>query len=233
MRTWPNIDLRRALSLAIDREVLEGKIVKGEAIPVFAYAGGFDPAYKGPQIAEAALTQAEREAMAQELYAKAGYGPDNPLKVNIVSTVSEDQHPARAGRGADVEKGAGGRGRGAADGAQGLAGCVLCRDLGCFCRRSGGRFRRAGNVPGYMRPSAEPGYNWVKPEYDAAMDAAAAIADPMKRYEALAPAEKILLDDYIFAPISIVPGRHLVKPGVHGWAASAAGYNNTQFLTLD
>ena len=64
------------------------------------------------------------------------------------------------------------------------------------------------------------------------MDAAAAIADPMKRYEALAMAEKILLDDYIFAPISIVPGRHLVKPG-HGWAASAAGYNNSQFLTLD
>ncbi|MBH1973894.1 MAG: peptide ABC transporter substrate-binding protein, partial [Rhodobacteraceae bacterium] len=43
-----NIDLRRALSLAIDREVLEGKIVKGEAIPQMSYAGGFDPAYQGP-----------------------------------------------------------------------------------------------------------------------------------------------------------------------------------------
>ena len=67
------------------------------------------------------MTQAEREALAKELYAKAGYGPDNPLKVNIVTTVAEDQHPPRAGRRADVEKGAGGRGRVAADGAQGLA----------------------------------------------------------------------------------------------------------------
>ena len=39
-------------------------------------------------IAEA--LKAEREALAQELYAKAGYGPDNPLKINIVTTVSED-----------------------------------------------------------------------------------------------------------------------------------------------
>ena len=84
----------------------------------------------------------------------------------------------------------------------------------------------------YMRPSAEPGYNWVKPEYDAAMDAAGKIADPAARYEALARAEKILLDDYIFAPLSIVPVRHLVKPTVGGWASSAAGYNNSQFLTL-
>ena len=40
---FDNIDLRRALSLAIDREVLEGKIVKGGATPSYSYAGGFRP----------------------------------------------------------------------------------------------------------------------------------------------------------------------------------------------
>ena len=85
----------------------------------------------------------------------------------------------------------------------------------------------------YMRPSAEPGDNWVKPEFDAAMDKAGAIADPTARFAALAEAEKILLDDYIFAPISIVPGRHMVKPSVHGWEDSAAGYNNSQWMSLD
>ena len=38
-----NIDVRRALSLAIDRDTLEAKIVKGGAIPTFSFAGGFDP----------------------------------------------------------------------------------------------------------------------------------------------------------------------------------------------
>ncbi len=51
--------------------------------------------------------------------------------------------------------------------------------------------------------------------------------------EALAAAEKILLDDYIFAPAAIFPTRHLIKPTVHGWETSVAGYNNSQFLTLD
>ncbi len=85
-----NPDLRRALSLVIDRDVLEGKIVKGGSIPTYSFAGGFDADYHGPQIAEATMSQAGREALAKELYAKAGYGPDNPLKINIVSTVSED-----------------------------------------------------------------------------------------------------------------------------------------------
>ena len=55
---FTNIDVRRALALAIDREVLEGKIVKAGGIPSFSYAGGFDPDYAGPQIAEASMTQA-------------------------------------------------------------------------------------------------------------------------------------------------------------------------------
>ena len=65
------------------------------------------------------------------------------------------------------------------------------------------------------------------------MDVAAKIPDPLARYDALAKAEKILLDDYIFAPIALFPNRHLLKPTVHGWANSPAGYNNSQFLTLD
>ena len=83
----------------------------------------------------------------------------------------------------------------------------------------------------YMRPSAGPGYDWVKPEYDAAMDGAATKPDKASLYYALAAAEKSLLDDYIFAPIAIEPYRHLVKPNVKGFEASAAGYHNSQYMT--
>ena len=228
-----NIDLRRALSLAIDREVLEGKIVKGEAIPVFAYAGGFDPDYKGPQIAEAALSQAEREAMAKELYAKAGYGPDNVLKVSIVSTVSEDSTRRAQGIALMWKKLLGVEAELQPMERKAWLDAFYAGTWDVFADNLVGDYAGPETFLAYMRPSAEPGYNWVKPEFDAAMDVAAAIADPMQRYAALAAAEKILLDDYIFAPISILPVRHLVKPGVQGWAASAAGYNNTQFLTLD
>lgn len=228
-----NPDLRRALSLAIDRDTLAAKIVKGEDIPTMSFAGGFDPDYHGPQMAEAAMSQADREALAKELYAKAGYGPDNPLKINIVTTISEDSKRRAQGVALMWKKLLG-----VQTGVQPMErkawlDAFYAGSWDVFSDDLVGDFAGPETFLAYMRPSAEPGYNWVKPEYDAAMDVAAKIPDLASRYEALAKAEKILLDDYIFAPLAIMPQRHLVKPSVHGWGASPAGYNNSQFLTLE
>lgn len=228
-----NIDLRRALSLALDRDVLENKIVKGGATPKLNYAGGFDPEYKGPDIAEASMSQAEREALAQELYAKAGYGPDNPLKLSIATTVAEINIRRAQGAalmwkkvlGAEVEVNSMER--------KAWLDLFYTDDWSIFADNLVGDFAGPETFLSYMRPSAEPGYDWVKPEYDAAMDEAAQQPDKATRYPALAKAEKILLDDYIFAPISIEPYRHLVKPNVKGFGSSAAGYHNSQFMTLE
>ena len=65
------------------------------------------------------------------------------------------------------------------------------------------------------------------------MDEAAAFPDKEGRYEGLAKAERLLLDDYIFAPMSVEPNRHLVKPTVKGFGPSAAGYHNSQWMTLE
>ncbi len=228
-----NPDLRRALSLALDRDVLENKIVKGGATPKLNYAGGFDPEYAGPDIAEAAMSQAEREALAQELYAKAGYGPDNPLKLSIATTVAEINIRRAQGAalmwkkvlGAEVEVNAMER--------KAWLDLFYTDDWSIFADNLVGDFAGPETFLSYMRPSSETGYEWVKPEYDAAMDEAAQAPDKPGRYAALAKAEKILLDDYIFAPISIEPYRHLVKPNVKGFGSSAAGYHNSQFMTLE
>lgn len=97
------------------------------------------------------------------------------------------------------------------------------------CGQSGGDFAVPETHLAYMRPSAKPGYNWVKPDNESAMDLAGKIADPVARDARLPRAKKTLLDDYIFAPFSIVLVRHLVKPGGGGWAGFAARYNNSQF----
>ncbi len=230
---FDNVDLRRALSLAIDREVLEGKIVKGGAVPTFSYGGGFDAAYVGPQIAEASMTQAEREVLAQELYAKAGFGPDNPLKLSVASTVAEVNTRRANGIALMWKKVLGVETVVNAQERKAWLDLFYTDDWGVFADNLVGDFAGPETFLSYMRPSAEPGYDWVKPEYDAAMDLAAAIPDKAGRYVALAAAEKILLDDYIFAPIAIEPYRHLVKPNVTGFGTSVAGYHNSQFMTLD
>lgn len=228
-----NPDLRRALSLAIDREVLEGKIVKGGGVPTLSYGGGFDPEYPAPQIAEASMTQAEREALAQELYAKAGYGPDNPLKLSIATTVAEINIRRAQGAalmwkkvlGAEVEINSMER--------KAWLDLFYTDDWSIFADNLVGDFAGPETFLSYMRPSAEPGYGWEKPEYDAAMDEAAQVPDKAGRYVGLAKAERILLDDYIFAPMAIEPYRHLVKSNVKGFAPSVAGYHNSQFMTLE
>ncbi len=228
-----NPDLRRALSLAIDRDVLAAKIVKGEDIPVLSFAGGFNPDYHGPQIAEASMSQADREALAKELYAKAGFGPDNPLKINVVTTISEDSKRRAQGVALMWKKVLGVQTDVQPMERKAWLDAFYAGSWDVFADDLVGDFAGPETFLAYMRPSAEPGYNWVKPEYDAAMDVAAKLPDRAARYEALGKAEKILLDDYIFAPIAIAPQRHLVKPSVHGWGASPASYNNSQFLTLD
>ncbi len=230
---FQNIELRRALTLAIDRDVLEGKIVKGGAIPSLAYAGGFDPTYVGPSIAEAAMTQSEREALAKELYAKAGYGPDNPLKINIVSTVSEDSTRRAQGVALMWKKVLGVEAVNEPQERKAWLDSFYAGTWDVFSDDLVGDFAGAETFLAYMRPSSEPGYNWVKPEFDAAMDAAAQLPDRPSRNVALAGAEKILLDDYIFAPLAIMPTRHLISPHVKGFQSSVAGYNNSQSLTLE
>jgi oligopeptide transport system substrate-binding protein len=227
------LDIRRALTLAIDRELLQDKIVKGGAIPSYSYAGGFDPEYDGPQIAEASMTQAEREALAQELYAKAGYGPDNVLKLSVTTTVAEDRIRLAQGIALMWKKVLGVETTVNSMERKAWLDNFYAGDWDVFGDNLVGDFAGAETFLAYMRPSAEPGYNWVKPEYDAQMDVAATKPDKASRNIELAKAEKILLDDYIFAPIAVEPVRRLVSPKVHGYMASAAGYNNTQFLTLD
>lgn len=228
-----NKDLRRALSLAIDRDTLEGKIVKGEAIPTLAFAGGYDPTYKGPQIAEASMSQAEREALAKELYAAAGYGPDNPLKINIVSTVSEDS--TRRGQGVALmwKKVLGVDATLEPQERKAWLDTFYAGTWDVFADDLVGDFAGAETFLAYMRPSSEPGYNWVSPEFDAAMDVAATKPDKDSRNAELAVAEKILLDDYIFAPLAIVPSRHLVSPKVSGFVNSVTDTHNSQTMTLE
>jgi oligopeptide transport system substrate-binding protein len=212
---------------------LENKIVKAGGVPTLSYGGGFDPDYPAPQIAEASMTQGEREALAQELYAKAGFGPDNPLKLSIATTVAEVNIRRAQGAalmwkkvlGAEVELNSMER--------KAWLDLFYTDDWTIFADNLVGDFAGPETFLSYMRPSADAGYGWEKPEYEAAMDEAAEVPDKAGRYVGLAKAERILLDDYIFAPMAIEPYRHLVKPNVKGFAPSAAGYHNSQYMTLE
>lgn len=228
-----DLNVRMALSLAINREVLQEKIVKGGAIPAYSYAGGFDPTYEGPMMPGFELSQAEREAKAKELIAAAGFGPDNPLKLTIVTTVAEDRVRLAQGVALMWKQALGVEATVEPMERKAWLDAFYAGTWDVFADNLVGDFAGAETFLAYMRPSAEPGYNWVKPEYDAQMDVAAGMPDAASRNVELAKAEKILLDEVIFAPLAKEPLRRLVSPKVKGYVPSVTDYVNSQFMTLE
>jgi oligopeptide transport system substrate-binding protein len=73
--------LRRALSLAIDRDILVERVLGSGEIPAW---GLIPPGMPGwPEGREPPLPPHERLAEAERLYAEAGYGEDRPLQVQL------------------------------------------------------------------------------------------------------------------------------------------------------
>ncbi len=73
--------VRRALSLAIDREVLTAKVLRGGEPPAYSFVPPMVAGYTPPQMSDAALSPEARLAEAQRLLAEAGYTTAKPLQI--------------------------------------------------------------------------------------------------------------------------------------------------------
>lgn len=81
--------VREALSLAIDRDALVNKVVRGAGTPTFNFTPpGAD--YQAEPPAIAALSQAERETRARRLLAEAGYANGAGFPTLVLMTTSRD-----------------------------------------------------------------------------------------------------------------------------------------------
>ena len=84
-----DVNVRKALSLAIDRDIIVENVLAGGQEAAYTFTHWATAGFETPDIPMASMEQAERNAMAQELLAEAGYGPDNPLSIDLVYNTSE------------------------------------------------------------------------------------------------------------------------------------------------
>lgn len=86
---FADIKVRKALSLAIDRDIIVEKVLQGGQYPAYNFTHRSTANFELPFIDYAELTQGERDAMAKDLLAEAGYGADNPLEFDMLYNSSE------------------------------------------------------------------------------------------------------------------------------------------------
>jgi oligopeptide transport system substrate-binding protein len=226
--------LRRALALAVDREVLTSRILQTGETPAH---GWVPPGVSGyaPQPPEWAGWPRERRlAEARRLYAEAGYSAQRPLELELRFNTG-DNHKRVA-----------------------LAVAWMWqRELGVRTRLVNEEYKvylqnrrhrrvtqvfRADWIGDYddaatfaERMLSTSGLNdtgYASPAYDALVLQARSEPDPARRRELLQQAEGVLLQDLPVLPLYFYVSKHLVKPRVGGWQANIMDHHYTRHLRV-
>jgi oligopeptide transport system substrate-binding protein len=230
-----DVRVRRALSLAIDREFLAEEIMGGTFLPAYSFVPPGINNYGEPVFADFMdMSMLDREDEAAALLAEAGYGPDNPIRLEIRYNTSEN-HEQIAVAIADMWK------------PLGIETTLFNTDVATHYAhlRDGGAFdvARAAWIADYNDPqsflfmleSDNDGFNYAhydNPEYDALMDQAAQTADLDERAAFLRQAEAIFLRDLPFIPILTYASSNLVSTKVRGWEDNVQDVHPTRYLSL-
>ncbi len=86
---FKDVRVRKALALAVDRKIITENVLAGGQPEAYTFTPAAVAGFSPPQTEMAGMTQAERDAMAKELLAEAGYGPENPLTFDMIYNTSE------------------------------------------------------------------------------------------------------------------------------------------------
>lgn len=86
---FKDVRVRKALALAVDRKIIVENVMAGGQTEAFSFAPAATANFTPPTTEMQGMTQAERDAMAVQLLAEAGYDKGNPLKFNMIYNTSE------------------------------------------------------------------------------------------------------------------------------------------------
>jgi oligopeptide transport system substrate-binding protein len=213
-----NLNLRKSLSFAIDRKVLEATILPFGQRPAYGFVPPGTWNYDPQSWEWHDLSDSERVQEARRLYALAGFSANNPLHLRVLFNSNNSIKQVaiaiasmwKQALGVDTE--------------------LLDEEYRVFLdtRRNTTKwevarlgwtadYNDAGNFLDTLRsgsPNNDARYD--RPEYNELLDRAASAVDATNRREFLQNAEKMMLSDYPILPIYFFSSKRLIKPYVAG-----------------
>ena len=233
---FDNKDVRLALGMAIDRETVTDKVLKGGQVPAYGlvppgisgYPGDAFVPYKDVPIEE-------RRQKARDLLASAGFGPDNPLKATYIFQSTSVEAKLVAVTLQDMW-----RRVGAEIQLQSAESKVHYANL----RRQnydigwGGwiaDFNDARNYLFLAETSAED-MNYTKysnPNFDQLLVESDMTVDAAKRQQIMKEAEQMMLNDSPMAPVYFGTSRNLVHSWVKGWEPNPVDVHRTRWMRIE
>ena len=227
--------LRRALSMAVDREIIVEKVLHGVALPAYGWVPPGVANYTPQAPLWAGWTREQRHAEAQRLYAEAGYSDVRPLDVEIRYNTQDDNKRIAVVIAAMWKQ------------TLGVRVTLINEEWKVFLQN-----RRLKKVTQAFRSSWIGDYDealafaeilrsthgrndsgYVSERYDALLAQAALEPEPGRRRALLEEAERVALGDAPILPIYYYLSKHLVKPNVKGWQDNILDYHYSKDLRLE
>lgn len=234
-KPFDDVRVRAALSLAIDREIITGRVMRAGEKPAYAYIPPDMPQYPGKaQVAFKAMPMAQRIAKAKDLLKDAGFGPSNPLAFDYNF---QNQTDARLTAVAlqSMWKEIGAQVRLAPAESQVHYNLLSKQNFTVAWAGWVADYRDAKDYLFIWQSSSrDMNYGqYSNPKFDALVEKSDNERDPAVRARLLEQAEQVLLGDVALAPVYFGVSRNLVSTQVQGWVDNDINVNRTRYLRLD
>jgi oligopeptide transport system substrate-binding protein len=229
-----SVQLRRALSLAIDRATLVRVVLGAGELPAWSVVPPGMAGYEPAVMEESQMEQRQREVLAKELYRAAGYGQDKPLLLELRFNTSSLHRRVAVAVSAMWKQ------------VLGVHSELINEEWKVFVNN-----RRMGVVTqvfrgGWIADYADPGsflnlflggdpLNTTFYSHDEFDDliARADLAQGERRMELLHQGETLLMQDMPVIPLYYYVSRHLVQPGISGFTDNVRDVHLSRYLALE
>ena len=228
---WNNPKLRRAISMAIDRDFIAEKVWGNSMIPGYSFVPPGIQGYEASVADYSEMSQIDREEEARKILEELGITPEKPLKMEIHYNTSEN-HKNTAVAIQDMLK------------PLGVEVSMVNTDTkthyGMLEQHGDFDVARAAWIADYKDPETflrlmvtGDGNNYAlysNPEYDELMKQASAEADTSKRSKLLSQAEAIYIRDTPNIPLLFYSFHNLVSPKLKGFEDNVMDVHPTRFI---